>query len=472
MSGIFGAISNGECVADVFYGTDYHSHLGTKRGGMAFYNGENFVRSIHNLENAYFRNKFEGDLGKFRGSKMGIGVISDTDSQPITITSHLGTYAVITVGRIENIEEVSENLLADRINFAELSSSAINPTELVAILINNADSFKEGIQSVYDTVKGSCSFLILTEQGIYAARDKYGRTPLLLGKKDGGYVAATESSSFTNLGYEVLRDLGACESVLLTANNIEVVTPARKCKQVCSFMWVYYGYPSSEYEGYNVEDVRYRCGAALAKRDPEGLGDFVAGIPDSGVGHAIGYGNEKRIPYKRAFVKYTPTWPRSFMPQDQSMRDLVAKMKLIPNERFTRGARAIFLDDSIVRGTQLKDNVCKLIEAGIKETHVRIACPPLVYPCIFLNFSNSRSSFDLMTRRVIRDIEGTENLTDEILKPYADHKSEKYALMVENMRKIIAVDTLKFEYLEDLVEAIGLPKEDLCTHCWDNSSFL
>lgn len=472
MSGIFGAISNGECVADVFYGTDYHSHLGTKRGGMAFYNGENFVRSIHSLENAYFRNKFEGDLSKFRGSKMGIGVISDTDSQPITITSHLGTYAVITVGRIDNIEEVSANLLAKRINFAELSSSAINPTELVAILVNNADSFKEGIQSVYDIVKGSCSFLILTDKGVYAARDKYGRTPLLLGKKEGGYVVATESSSFTNLGYEVLRDLGACESVFLTADTIEVVTPARKRKQVCSFMWVYYGYPSSEYEGQNVEDVRYRCGAALAKRDEDGLGDFVAGIPDSGVGHAIGYGNEKRMPYKRAFVKYTPTWPRSFMPQDQSMRDLVAKMKLIPNERFTRGARAIFLDDSIVRGTQLKDNVCKLIEAGIKETHVRIACPPLVYPCTFLNFSNSRSSFDLMTRRVIRDIEGTENLTDAILKPYADHTTEKYALMIEQMRKIIGVDSLRFEYLDDLVAAIGLPKEDLCTHCWDNSSFL
>jgi amidophosphoribosyltransferase len=472
MSGFFGAISNRECVADVFYGTDYHSHLGTKRAGMAFFNGKAFVRSIHSLENGYFRNKFEDELNKFAGSHLGIGIISDTDSQPITIHSHLGVYSVVTVGRIYNIEELSQELIKRKVNFAELSGSGINPTELVATLINSADSFKEGIEIVQEKVKGSCSFLILTENGIFAIRDKWGRTPVIIGHDSDGFVAATESTSFLNLGYEYFRDLGPSEAVFITPDKVEqVIAPIRK-KQVCSFMWVYYGYPSSWYEGINVDDSRCLSGAALARRDPDNLGDFAAGIPDSGIGHAIGYSNEKKIPYRRAFVKYTPTWPRSFMPQNQAMRDLVAKMKLLPNEKFTRGARVIFLDDSIVRGTQLKDNVSKLVEAGVKETHIRIACPPLVYPCQFLNFSTSRSNFDLITRRVIRDLEGTDNLTDEILKPYSDHNSEQYARMVESMRQILGVDSLKFQHLDDLVESIGLPKEDLCTHCWDNSSYM
>lgn len=472
MSGFFGCISKRECVPDVFYGTDYHSHLGTKRAGMAFYNGELFVRSIHSLENAYFRNKFEGELDKFAGSKMGIGVISDTESQPVTLTSHLGVFSIVTIGRIDNMEEIAGKLLKEKVNFAELSGSVINPSELVAVIISRSSSFEDGIKKVHKTIKGSCSFMILTERGIYAVRDKYGRTPIILGKDECGYVAATESSSFTNLGYSYLRDLDSGEAVFMTDSSItQVVKPGKK-KQICSFMWVYYGYPSSYYEGINVEAARYNCGAALARRDDIKKLDFVAGIPDSGIGHAIGYSNEKCVPYKRPFVKYTPTWPRSFMPQNQKMRDLVAKMKLIPNEALTRGSNIVFLDDSIVRGTQLKDNVVKLVEAGVGDVHIRIACPPLVYPCCFLNFSASRTSFDLYTRRIIRDLEGTEEFSEEVLKEYATPDSERYNAMVEEMRKRIGVTTLKFMRLDDLVESIGLPKEHLCTHCWDNSSTL
>ena len=472
MSGFFGCVSKKDCVADVFYGTDYHSHLGTKRAGMSFFNGELFVRSIHSLESAYFRNKFEAELDRFAGSKQGIGVISDTESQPITLTSHLGRFSIVTIGRIDNIAEISEGLLQDKVNFAELSGSTINPTELVAVVISRSASFEEGIREVHRRVKGSCSFLILTESGIYAVRDRFGRTPVVLGKNGYGYVAATESSSFTNLDYSLVRDVEAGEAVFMDAEGIRQVIPPGRRKQVCSFMWVYYGYPSSYYEGINVESARYNCGAALARRDELDGVDFAAGIPDSGVGHAIGYSNEKRIPYKRPFVKYTPTWPRSFMPQNQNMRDLVAKMKLIPNKALTRGAKVVFLDDPIVRGTQLKDSVVKLSEAGVKEIHMRIACPPLVYPCCFLNFSSSRSSFDLFTRRIIRDLEGTDEFSDEVLKEYSTPDTERYNRMVEEMRQRIGLTSLKFMRLDDLVKAIGLPKEQLCTHCWDNSSYM
>lgn len=471
MSGFFGCVSRLECVNDVFYGTDYHSHLGTKRAGMAFYDGRKFVRSIHSLEDGYFRNKFEGELPKFGESKMGIGVISDCESQPITITSHLGRYAVVTVARIDNMEELVKELLDKRMHFAELSGSDINATELVAMLIGMGNSIKEGIEYVQTRVKGSCSMLVLTDHAIYAARDRFGRTPITIGKNDKGYVCASESSSFTNLGYAYVRDLGPGEIVQMSADGVREVTPPGCRKQVCSFLWVYYGYPSAWYEGINVEDSRYRCGAAMARRDNDVEVDFAAGIPDSGVGHAIGYSNEKGIPYKRPFVKYTPTWPRSFMPQNQKMRDLVAKMKLLPNEQFTRGQRVLFMDDSIVRGTQLKDNVVKLLDAGVKEIHMRIACPPLIFPCRFLNFSTSRSTYDLYTRRVIRDMEGTDNLTDEICMQYADPDSPKHKEMVEIMRKHLQLTSLKFQRLDDLVEAIGLPKCDLCTHCWDNSSY-
>lgn len=456
---------------EVFYGTDYHSHLGTKRAGMAFYDGKKFIRSIHSLENGYFRNKFESELPKFGDANMGIGVISDCESQPITITSHLGRYAVATVARIDNIEELTQMLLEKRMHFAELSGSAINATELVAMLIGMGNSIKEGIELVQKSVKGSCSMLVLTDHAIYAARDRFGRTPIIIGKNDKGYVCASESSSFTNLGYSYVRDLGPGEVVQMSADGIREVIPAGCRKQMCSFLWVYYGYPSAFYEGVNVEDSRYRSGAALAKRDNDLEIDFAAGIPDSGVGHAIGYSNEKGIPYKRPFVKYTPTWPRSFMPQNQKMRDLVAKMKLLPNEQFTRDQKVLFIDDSIVRGTQLKDNVVKLLDAGVKEVHMRIACPPLIFPCKFLNFSTSRSTYDLYTRRVIRDMEGTDNLTDEICMQYADPENPKHKEMVEVMRRHLQLTSLKFQRLEDLVAAIGLPKCELCTHCWDNSSY-
>ena len=471
MSGFFGCVSRHECVGDVFYGTDYHSHLGTRRAGMAFYNGEKFVRSIHSLENGYFRNKFEEELPKFANSNMGIGVISDSESQPITITSHLGRFSVATVARIDNIKELTQELLDNKNHFSELSDSDINASELVAILVGKAETFKEGIEYAQSKIKGSCSMLIMTDTVIYAARDRFGRTPIIIGKNDKGYVCASESTSFTNLGYEYVRDIGPGEVVQISADGIRQVTPPGERMQICSFLWVYYGYPSAFYEGINVENARYRSGAAMAKRDADLQLDCAAGIPDSGIAHAIGYANQKGVEYSRPFVKYTPTWPRSFMPQNQKMRDLVAKMKLIPNKELTKDKRIAFLDDSIVRGTQLKDNVVKLIDAGVKEVHMRIACPPLIYPCKFLNFSTSRSNFDLYTRRVIRDMEGTSELSEEILQEYVDCNSAKHKEMVNIMCKNMQLTSLKFQRLEDLVAAIGLPKCKLCTHCWDNSSY-
>ena len=471
MSGFFGCVSRHECVGDVFYGTDYHSHLGTRRAGMAFYNGEKFVRFIHSLENGYFRNKFEEELPKFANSNMGIGVISDSESQPITITSHLGRFSVATVARIDNIKELTQELLDNKNHFSELSDSDINASELVAILVGKAETFKEGIEYAQSKIKGSCSMLIMTDTVIYAARDRFGRTPIIIGKNDKGYVCASESSSFTNLGYEYVRDIGPGEVVQISADGIRQVTPPGERMQICSFLWVYYGYPSAFYEGINVENARYRSGAAMAKRDADLQLDCAAGIPDSGIAHAIGYANQKGVEYSRPFVKYTPTWPRSFMPQNQKMRDLVAKMKLIPNKELTKDKRIAFLDDSIVRGTQLKDNVVKLIDAGVKEVHMRIACPPLIYPCKFLNFSTSRSNFDLYTRRVIRDMEGTSELSEEVLQEYVDCNSAKHKEMVNIMCKNMQLTSLKFQRLEDLVAAIGLPKCKLCTHCWDNSSY-
>ena len=431
MSGFFGCVSRRECVSDVFYGTDYHSHLGTKRAGMAFYNGKKFVRSIHSLENGYFRNKFEDELHKFEDSQMGVGVISDCESQPITITSHLGRYAVVTVARIENIEELTEKMLSKRMHFAELSSSDINATELVAMLIGMGDSIKEGIEYAQSCIKGSCSMLVLTDHAIYAARDKFGRTPISIGKDDKGYVCASESSSYTNLGYTYVRDLGPGEIVQMSADGVIEVTPPGCRKQICSFLWVYYGYPSAWYEGINVEDARYVNGAAMAKHDADLEIDYAAGIPDSGIGHAIGYANEK----------------------------------------FTRGQKVVFMDDSIVRGTQLKDNIVKLYDTGIEEVHMRIACPPIIFPCKFLNFSTSRNSYDLYTRRIIRDMEGTDNISDDIYMKYVDPDGEKHKEMVDVMRKHLQLTSLKFQRLEDLVAAIGLPKCELCTHCWDNSSY-
>ena len=467
MSGFFGCVSRKECVADVFYGTDYHSHLGTKKAGMAFYNGEDFVRSIHSIESAYFRNKFEPELGRFIGSYLGIGVISDMESQPITVTSHLGRFAVVTVGRIDNLEEISAQLLKEKIHFAEMSGSAINPTEVVSILINKGETFKEGIENVYRMVKGSCSFLILTDSCIYAARDKFGRTPIIIGKNEFGYVVASESSSFTNLGYNIVRDLGPHEAIRVSKDGITPIIAAGCRKQICSFLWVYYGYPSAYYEGINVEDARYRCGAAMAKRD-ELTPDFAAGIPDSGVGHAIGYSNEKGIPYKRPFVKYTPTWPRSFMPQNQSKRNLIAKMKLIPVHPLIKGKKLLLIDDSIVRGTQLGETTEFLYESGVKEVHIRPACPPLLYGCKYLNFSRSKSELDLITRRVILKREGEEKANDpEILAEYANPDSERYQAMLDDICKELNFTSLRYHRLDDMIESIGLPRECLCTYCWD-----
>ena len=466
MSGFFGAISKKDVVSDVFYGTDYHSHLGTKRAGMTFFTLDGkFKRSIHSLENEYFRSKFEDEIPGFSGNS-GIGVISDTDSQPILVNSHLGPFAIVTVAKINNSEELTRAFLNKGMQFVETTQGFTNPTELIVKLICEEQDFVSGIENMYAHIKGSCSLLILTPERIIAARDKLGRTPVIIGKNSLGYAAASESCAFPNLDYDIEYYMGAGEVVELTPGGMQCIRKADSRMQVCSFLWVYYGYPPSYYEGINVDESRYKCGAALAKRDDVEV-DFVAGIPDSGIGHAIGYSNERKIPYKRAYAKYTPTWPRSFMPQDQETRDLVAKMKLIPNRGMIKGKKMVFLDDSIVRGTQLKDNTRNLQNCGAREVHMRIACPPLTFPCPFLNFSQSRSTLELATRKAITQLEGREQHFDE----YADPKSDRYRAMVDQIAKNLGLDSLMYQDLPDLVEAIGLPKEKLCTHCWDGSSY-
>jgi amidophosphoribosyltransferase len=465
MGGFFGTISESDCVSDLFYGTDYNSHLGTKRGGLAVLNDTDFNRTIHNIENSYFRTKFEPDLHKFHGNS-GIGVISDTESQPVRINSHLGQFAIVTVSKINNIEELTERALKQKRHFSETSDGGTNPSELIAMLIDEEESFEKGIENVFEKVKGSCSMLILTKKGLYAARDKLGRTPITLGKKDGAFAVSSETSSFANLDYEIEKHIGPGEILLINADGYEQRRQPNREMQICAFLWVYYGYPSSEYEDINVEGCRYKCGAALARRDEVEV-DFVSGIPDSGIAHAIGYSNEKQIPYKRAYVKYTPTWPRSFMPQNQEMRDLVARMKLIPIKSLIKGKKIVFCDDSIVRGTQFKDNVEILYEYGAEEIHVRPACPTLIFPCEFLNFSRSRSTLDLAGRKAIQELEGKE---DSHLDEYATPGTDRYHAMIEKIRERIGVTTLQYQRLDDLIEAIGLPKEKVCTHCWDGSS--
>ena len=466
MGGFFGAISKSNCVTDVFYGTDYHSHLGTKRAGMVFYIPEKgFRRSIHSIENSYFRNKFEVELNEFSGNS-GMGVISDTDPQPILFNSHLGRFAVVTVSRLLNISDLESELLKSRRHLTENFEGHINPTEVVANLICEKETIKEGIENVFQKVKGSCSLMILTEDCLIAARDKFGRTPVVIGKNSEGYAVASESCAFPNTGYELEYFLGPGEIVSITADGYTRLRAPGDKMQICSFLWVYYGYPPSYYEGINVDQCRYRCGAALAKNDTV-KADFVCGIPDSGVGHAIGYGNEKQLPYLRAYSKYTPTWPRSFMPQYQGQRDLVAKMKLIPNKAVINGKKMVFLDDSIVRGTQLKDNTKDLRESGAAEVHMRIACPPLLFACEFLNFSESRSILELAGRKAIQQLGGK----DDEIKEYADPDSEKYKAMVKKIAENLNLDSLTYQRLDDLVEAIGLPKEKLCTHCWDGSGY-
>ena len=466
MGGFFGTISKKSCKADLFYGTDYNSHLGTKRAGMATYDEEKgFIRSIHNLESSYFRTKFESELGKFTGNS-GIGVISDTDPQPIIINSRLGRFAIVTVAKICNMEELEKELLENNMHFAEASSGRINQTELVALLILQGGTFVEGIENVYRSIKGSCSMLILTENGIIAARDRLGRTPIVIGKKDGAYAASSESTCFPNLDYEIDRYVGPGEILRITADGIEQLRKPEEEMQICSFLWVYYGFPTSCYEGRNVEAVRFACGQAMGRTDDSDV-DCACGIPDSGVGMALGYADGMKVPYHRAVSKYTPTWPRSFTPSDQSMRSLVAKMKLIPNRAMLEGKRLLFCDDSIVRGTQLRDNVKVLYEYGAKEVHIRIACPPLIYGCPFIGFTASKSDLELITRRIIKELEGDENKN---LEKYATAGSQEYCRMVEVIRERFGLTSLKFNTVDNLVKAIGLPKCKICTHCFDGSS--
>lgn len=480
MGGFFGTISTKPCITDLYYGTDYNSHLGTKRGGLATYSAEKgFYRSIHNLENQYFRTRFETELQQFPGNS-GIGVISDTDPQPIMVNSHLGKMAVVTVAKINNLEELARELLDEGDHFSEMSSGKTNPTELITLLIARGKSFVDGIENVYRKVKGSCSMLILTDDGIIAARDRLGRTPIVVGRKEGAYAVTSETTAFPNLGFDVERFIGPGEILRLRADGIEQLRKPEEEMQVCSFLWVYYGFPTSTYEGRNVEAMRHTCGVLMGQQDETEV-DFVGGIPDSGVGMATGYAEGIGAPYRRAISKYTPTWPRSFMPGNQLTRDLVAKMKLIPNSDALNGKRCLFCDDSIVRGTQLRDNVRGLFDLGAREVHMRIACPPLIYGCPFINFSASKSDLELITRQVIRDLEGERDTTEggmgaeattpiEILQEYARTDSPRYRAMVDEIGRRLGLTSLKFNTLEILIRAIGLPKCKVCTHCFDGSS--
>lgn len=465
MGGIFGVASKEDCVRDLFFGTDYHSHLGTKRGGMAVYGENGFDRAIHNISNSPFRTKFERDVQELTGN-LGIGCISDYEPQPLLVQSHLGSYAITTVGRIENIKElVTETFAHGRRQFLEMSGSNINPTELVASLVSEKDSFEEGIAYAMEKIVGSMTMMILTDKGIYAARDYYGRTPLMIAKKKDSYCVSFESFAYINLGYTFEKELGPGEIVFVTPEGYETIKKPNDQMKICTFLWIYYGYPTATYEGVNVENMRYKCGSMLAKRDNV-TPDLVAGVPDSGIAHAIGYANESGIPYARPFIKYTPTWPRSFMPADQSMRNLIAHMKLIPVESLIRDKKLLLIDDSIVRGTQLRETTQFLYQSGAKEVHIRPACPPLLYGCKFLNFSRSNSEYDLITRRIIREREG-DNVSDEILARYSDPDSNEYQEMIEEIRKQLGFTSLRFHRLDDMVEAVGIDKSKLCTYCWD-----
>jgi amidophosphoribosyltransferase len=465
MGGFFGVAAKNDCVADLFYGTDYHSHLGTRRGGMVVHGKDGFKRNIHDITNAPFRTKFEDDLPKHHGN-LGIGIISDYEDQPLLIAAHHAHYAIVTVGRIENLDALAaEALRQPNTHFSEMKCNEVNPTELVATMINQSSDLVEGIHRVQRAVDGSCSLLLLTSDSIIAARDRFGRTPVTLGSRDGAWAVTLETCALPNLGYRVERHLGPGEIVRLTPDGVEQLSPPGDQMQICSFLWVYYGYPASNYEGINVEVARNRCGMALARVDDVEI-DVVAGIPDSGIGHAIGYASVAGVPYRRPFVKYTPTWPRSFMPQEQRVRDLVAKMKLIPISDLIDGKRLLFCEDSIVRGTQLRDIIIRLFDYGAKEIHMRPACPPLVHGCKFLNFSRSTSELDLAARKAISELEGDPN---RHLDQYADPQSDRYQRMVEVIRRHLGLTTLRYQRLDDMVEAIGLPREQLCTYCWNGA---
>ena len=467
MGGFFGVASKQDCVLELFYGVDYHSHLGTRRGGMAVYGEDGFYRAIHNIENSPFRTKFDHDVSEMKGY-LGIGCISDYDPQPLLIQSHLGSFAITTVGKVNNYEELLKGLFEkDHSHFQEMTNGQINVTELVAALICEKESIAEGIKYVQDVVDGSMTMLVMTKEGIYGARDRYGRTPLVIGKKDDSYCLSFESHAYINLGYTDYKELGPCEVVYVTSEGVEEIRPARTGKmKICSFLWVYYGYPTSAYEGVNVEEMRYRCGSMLAKRDGDSVHpDIVAGVPDSGIAHAIGYANESGIPYARPFIKYTPTWPRSFMPTNQSQRDLIARMKLIPVQALIEDKKLLLIDDSIVRGTQLRETTEFLYRSGAKEVHIRPACPPLLYGCKYLNFSRSKSDLDLITRRIIREWEGDNDVN--VLSEYADPNSDRYAAMLEEIRKRQNFTSLRYHRLDDLIKSIGIDACQVCTYCFN-----
>ncbi|MEA4849283.1 MAG: amidophosphoribosyltransferase [Clostridiaceae bacterium] len=463
MGGLFGVVSKEDCVTEVYFGTDYHSHLGTSRGGMAIWNGNSFSRSIHNIETTQFRAKFEAELSKIKGN-MGIGCISDTDPQPLTVRSHLGQYAVSTVGKINNLDKIADKAFSDQnIHFLETNKGIISPTELVSVIIDHENSFKDGLLRAQELIQGSCSILLLTPQGIYASRDKLGRTPLIAGKKEGAYCISSESCTFANLGYKFEYELGPGEIVFLTPEGIEQIAPPGDKMKICAFLWVYYGYPSSTYEGMNVEVMRYRNGTAMARNDNMEI-DMVAGIPDSGLGHAIGYSNQSKVPYGRPFIKYTPTWSRSFMPQDQCIRNLVARMKLMPIPELVSSKRLLFCDDSIVRGTQLRETVDLLYRCNAKEVHIRSACPPIVFGCKYLNFSTSRSEMDLAARQAIIELEGKE---PDSFDEYCDPAAEKYNNMVDCISRKLNFSTLKYQNIHDMIDAIGIGRNKVCTYCWN-----
>jgi len=470
MGGFFGVVSKDDCVSDLYFGIDYHSHLGTRRGGIAVARENGGIdRSIHDISNSQFRSKFDDEIGGFAG-RCGIGVISDTEDQPLIITSQLGTFAIATVGRINNMDEIVAQAFASGCShLSESGDGEPNPTEVVAMLISRGNTFAAGIEYAQKVIDGSCSILVLRGNKIYAARDRYGRTPVILGQKEGAFAVTMETTAFPNLDYELMRELGPGEIVEITSSEVrQLRAPGRTCK-ICSFYWVYYGYPSSCYEGVNTESTRYRNGAIMVgHEDPEFLKniDSICGIPDSGVSHAVGFSNAAHRPYQRAFVKYTPTWARSFTPQDQKVRERVARMKLIPVEEQIKGKKLLFCDDSIVRGTQLRDTVGRLYRRGAKEVHMRSACPPLVFGCKFLNFSRSRSELDQAARRAIWKLENG-NVTPEVLQEYLTCGSEKYEQMVEVIRQDLKLTSLKFQKLESLIKAIGIPGERVCTYCWN-----
>lgn len=464
MGGFFGVVSNRDCVTDLFFGVDYHSHLGTRRGGMAVYSNESFERSIHNIENAPFRTKFERDVDEMHGN-MGIGCISDSDPQPLIVRSHLGNYAITTVGCINNAEALAQKAMNNGgTHFLEMSGGKINATELVATLINTEQDLVSGLLHAQEVIEGSMSILLLTAEGLYASRDRLGRTPIVLGQKEGAVCASFESFAYLNLGYHTLRELGPGEIVRITEGGVETLSPARKQMKICAFLWMYYGYPTSVYEGVNVEAMRCRNGEIMARNDDSATAESVAGIPDSGIAHAIGYANQSRIPFARPFIKYTPTWPRSFMPVNQEMRNLVAHMKLIPVDELIRDKSLLFIDDSIVRGTQMRETVQFLYESGAREVHIRSACPPIVYGCKYLNFSRSSSELDLITRRIMLEIEGEKAM--EHLEEYTVSTSERYKEMIARIAKKLDFTTLGYQSLEGMLEAIGLPGEQVCTYCW------